>query len=541
MKSKQLIILIGVLAAGLVVAYYLNAKRSNVVSKSPAKVGQDVLKGFAPADVSTMSVNDGKNTVEIALKDGKWIVPSRDGFPASVTAVNELRDNAFALRIAEVQKVGESQMGRLKLKEPGSGAPADDTGTLINFKDGGGKDMATVLVGKRLEDKDEGSFSMTPKSPKYQYMKVKGEEGFVYQAKDGFAKLEADPKGWIDKDKFFKVERLKSITVTGTSPEETWKLARETDGGELKLDAPKEGEEFDASKASASGSAFSFPSFDDILPATEKDKAGLDKPTHTTIIESFDGLIYTVKVGAKATNADATDTTERYYMTFSVDGKLDETPPAYAPPMPTLPVELPALPADATEESKKKYEEDKKKYDADKAKYDTDKKAWDDGKKAAEDTFKNTLKTKQEKLAQEQGLKERIFLVQKFVIDPIVKKRTDLMKDKAATPAEGTGAATTPSNGATTPPVSVNPVELTPPTPSGKIEAVTPPIEVTIPDKDGKMPPKIEVKKDADKKDSTKKDGAPKKEDAKKEEGAPKADADKPAAEGAEREKPAKP
>lgn len=481
MKRTQVIILAGVLVAGVGVAIYTSKKRNAEITSGSSDVGEAVLKGFEPSDVSSMTINDGKHNVTVELKDGKWIVPARDAFPASLTAVNELRDNAFALHIAAVQKVGDTQLGRLKLKEPAAGVPEEEQGTLVSFRGEGGKEMSSIVIGKRLEDKQENTFSMTPQAPKAQYVKVAGDKGVVYQARDGFSKLEADPKGWLDKEKFFKVEKHKSVTVTGPTPAESWKIVRETDGGELKLDAPQTGEEFDKDKASTIGSVFSYISFDDILPAAQKEKAALDKPTHTAVIETFDGLTYTVKVGAKvaAEPVAVTDPKnppptppESYYIAYAVDGKLNETPPP-PPPAPTAPAE-PA--ADAKPEDKTKFEDAKKQHT-------TAMETWEKSKKSAEESFKNQLVAKKDKLAAEQAQKDRIFVVPKSSLDPIMKKRTEFMKDKPATPATGTTPATG-SNAAAN--IVPNLTGTTPPAGTrspGRIEATTPPIEVNIPPK----------------------------------------------------------
>ena len=336
--------------------------------------------------------------------------------------------------------------------------------------------------------------------PRPQWIQVKGQD-VIYKTVTGFSKLDADPKNWLDKEKFFKVEKLKSITVTGPTPEESWKISREKEGGELKLDAPAAGEEFDAGKASGASTAFAGPSFDDILPEADKAKAALDKPTHTAVIETFDGLTYTVKVGAKVEPPkqdppkDPKETPppppDNYYVSYSVAGTLSETPPPYATPAPVAPVEPAALAADANDEAKKKYEEDKKKFDEAKKNHEAAVKSWEDGKKASEETFKTALTKKKETLAAEQALQTRIFVVQKYILDPIMKKRTDFMKDKPAAPAPGT----TPAADGSTPAVSVTPATMPPRPPGARIEAVTPAIEVKLPGtEEARDPPVIAPK-----------------------------------------------
>jgi hypothetical protein len=497
MKSNTLYILGGVLAAAVVAVVVKMRDNAETFSEQAAAVGDTLLKDVPIDRVTVIDINDGKNKVQLAQKAGKWVVPSRDDFPANVTSVNTVTDNAFALKVQDVLKdVGKSQYGRLGLAESGEGVKPEETGKTLSFKDESGKELAAITVGRTQEKKpDENMFSMSGPEPAPQWIKVGGSD-VIYKAATGFSKLEGDPKSWLDReggDKFFKVEKHKSITVTGPTPEESWRLFRETDGGEIKLDSGKPGEEFDAPKASGQSSVFSYITFDDILPAAEKDKAALDKPTHTAVIETFDGLTYTIKVGAKVPAPAPVPTSgaetpaappESYYISFKVDGKLDETVPAYTATQPVAPT---APAADAKEEDKKKYEEAKKNHES-------AMKTWEDGKKTAETNFQEQLKKKKEKLAAEQALSSRIFVVLKSTLEPIMKKRSEFMKDKPATPAPTPGASTPSSSTPGTPAASTpsaSAPKVTPAPQPGRIEAVTPPIEVTIPPKNSKEAPKV--------------------------------------------------
>ena len=523
MKTKSLIILGGVLAATAIAVVIKMRSNASTFSGPAAEAGSILLKEVPLENVGSFLINDGKNSVEIANKDGKWVVAGRDNFPASVTAVNELTDTAFNLKVQGVEKgVGKSQYSRLGLAEPGGEAKGDEIGKTLLFKNSSGTEMGSIVVGKTQEVKAaSNTMDFSGPKPSPQWIQVKGQD-VIYKTATGFSKLDGDPKAWLDKEKFFKVEKLKSIAVTGPTPEESWKIFREKDAGDLKLDSPAAGEEFDPVKASPQGSAFSFPSFDDILPEADKAKAALDKPTHTAVLESFDGLTYTVKVGAKVEPPkqdppkDPKETPpappENYYVAYTVSGTLSESPPPYATPAPVAPVEPAALPADANDEAKKKYEEDKKKFEDAKKNHETAMKSWEDGKKAAETTFKSELEKKKEKLAAEQALQTRVFVMAKFGVEPVMKKRADFMKDKPVTPpagetpATGTGAA--PSTPGSTPSVSVMP----PKSPGGKIEAVTPAIEVTLPGTEKPKDPPVIAPKETEPRPEPKKTDKKKKE-----------------------------
>jgi Domain of unknown function (DUF4340) len=432
MKQKQLPLILAALAITGGAAYWKYNQRTGAIGKPPNEVGKDLLKNFSPADVGAITIKDTKGEVTIEQKDGKWVIPARDGFPASVTAVNEIRDNSSALKVRDIQRAGDSRFGQLKLKKPGDGGTEEETGTLISFRDSSGKELKSFTAGKTLsaDETPPGGFSTSPSGPKSQYIKVAGEDGFVYIARDGFTRLETDVKGWLDKEIFFKVEKPKSVTATGAAPEESWKVFRETETGDLKLDAPAKGEEFEATKAASLSSVLSYVQFSDVLPAADAAKAALDKPLRTAVIETFDGFTYTVKVGA----AEG----ENHYLSYTVDGKFAET----------------RTPPEPKEKDKPAETEDEK--------------------KAADEAFATALAARKKKLADEQAQQARIYIMAKTSLDPILKKRPDFMKDKAA-----------PADPNAKPAPDFTPDPQAKPS-GGPIEATTPPISVEMPPKDKK-------------------------------------------------------
>lgn len=451
-KNNQLPILLAFLAVTGGAAYWKYSHRAGVIGKVPAEVGTDVLKNFKPADIASITLKDSKGEVTIEQKDGKWIAPARDGFPVSQETLTTLVKEAFEMKIGESQRAGASQLGTIKLKSPADGAPEAETGTLVTFKDSSGKVIASVIAGKvmTIDGNAPAAFSMSPQGPKTQYLKVDGMGDTVVKAREGFSSLSTDVKTWLDKAQFIKVSDIKDVAVTGSTPEETWKIHRDSTGGELKLDAPAAGEEFDAAKAAGVGSIFSFVQFADVAPAADAAKAALDKPVRTAVINTFDGYTWTVKVGA----AEA----DNHYLAYSVDAKFPETRPAPAPKADGKPAET------------------------------------DEEKKTADEAFAKALEEKKKKLAEQQATAQnRIFLVTKSSLEPILKKRADYQKDKNAAPgAPGLGGAGGPGlppglnlpGGAglpsgvsvTTPPIEVKAPE---PTPAPKpIEAVTPPITI---------------------------------------------------------------
>lgn len=451
MKKAQLVTLAAVLAVTGGAAGLMLSKRNKAIGGAPPEAGKPVLKDFRPADVYGITVKDTTSEVTIEQKNGKWVVAQRDDFPASPDVLNELRDTAWTLKIADAQKLGPSQLGSVKLVKPGEGTKQEEEGILVTFRNSEGRDIAGFIAGKVIEPESNqsGFIDFGSRAGKSQYVKVLGVDDYVYRAQDGFSRIETKPAAWLDKSSFFKIEKIRSVSVTGEDPDETWKVERKTEGGPLELVDAKEGEDFDPSKASGAGSAFAYVQFVDVALASEREKTGVDSPQRTAVIETFDGFTYTIRAGNMVPKDEADTTSygsDNYYLAYSVEGKFQEkrTPP---------PPKEDGSPGETEEEKKK-----------------------------ADEEFANQLKAKKEKLAAEQAHKDRVFAVARYALDPILKKRSELMKDAAAnqgaattTPANSSAGDSAGGGGATTTPA---------PTESGRIEAVTPPVEVRIPPKD---------------------------------------------------------
>jgi hypothetical protein len=179
------------------------------------------------------------------------------------------------------------------------------------------------------------------------------------------------------------VEKHKSISVVTTNATNNWKISRETESGEWKLADAKGDEQLDSSKSSSVTSALSYPSFNDIALEAKVEETGLDKPLLATI-ETFDGFVYTAKVGKPATN-------DNYYFQIAVTGNFpkERTP--------------------GTDEKP----EDKEKLDKE---------------------FKEKTDKLQEKLKTEQALGKWTYLVSKWTVDPLLKERKDLVAEKKEEP-----------------------------------------------------------------------------------------------------------
>src|SRR5206468_11162968 len=88
------------------------------------------------------------------------------------------------------------------------------------------------------------------------YVMVGNDVKTVSVVSDAMSNIEPKPEEWLNKD-FFKVENLKSISVSSTNATNNWALEREKENGEWKLADAKKGEQLDTGKSSGVTSALS--------------------------------------------------------------------------------------------------------------------------------------------------------------------------------------------------------------------------------------------------------------------------------------------
>ena len=376
-RNQFIILLVLVVVLG---AWGLNRMRTQSSSWEGGgkAVGQKVLGEFAVNDVAQISVKHGADELTLAKKNDLWRVAQRGDYPANFSEISSLLLKLKDLKVIQTETVGASQLPRLELAPSGTNTP-----TIVEFKDASGKALKTLTLGKKhmktggprspmMDDGGDGGGW-----PDGRYVMSGAAAGQVSLVSDPLANLEPKADSWLNKD-FFKIEKPRSIAVTFPNATNSWKLTRETEGGELKLADAQAGEVLDSSKASGVGNPFSSPSIADVAAGVTPATAGLDKAT-VIAVETFEGFAYTIKVGAK--------TNENYFLTMSVAANL---------------------PKERTPGKDEKPE--------DKAKLDKE--------------FADKQKKLEEKLAQEKAFEPWTFLLQGWSVDSLLKERAQLFVEK---------------------------------------------------------------------------------------------------------------
>jgi len=299
MNRKQFLILL-VLVVVVGAAGLLVRQRSHDSWQSGGTaIGQKLLPGLAVNDIAQITVKSGTGELNLAKRDNLWRVHERGDYPANFSQISELLLKFADLKMAQSEDIGPSQLGRFELLPPGA---APNTGTQVELKDATGKALGSLLLGKKHMKKTAGNPQFAGMGdegwPDGRYVLVGAGAKNVAVVSDALDSVQTKPEAWLNKD-FINVEKPRSIA--GQFPEATnsWKLVREAEGKDWQLTDLKAGEKLDESKISGVTSPFNSPSFNDVLPGdTKPETAGLTNVT-TLVIETFDGLIYSLKLGQK--------------------------------------------------------------------------------------------------------------------------------------------------------------------------------------------------------------------------------------------------
>lgn len=392
MNKKQFIILI---VAVLVLGVWGTSRwREQAASFNGGgkQTGQKLLGEFDVNAVTQLTIKQGTNELLLAKKDDVWRVAQRDNYPANFAEISSLLVKLKDIKVVQTEQVGASQLSRLELAAGGASAP-----TSVEFRDATGKAIKTLTLGKKHmqsggqrspmdDDGGAGGF------PDGRYVQVSGAGDAVAVISDPLNDVEPGAARWLNKD-FFKIEKPRSISVTFAEATNSWTLTRETDGGEWKLTDAKSEEKLDAGKSAGVTSPFASASFNDVALGLTLEQSGLDKPT-VIKVATFDGLEYAVNIGAKEVGD--------YFLTVSISGNFAKERAAVADEKPE-----------------------------DKAKADKE--------------FADTRKRLEEKLAAESAFSKWTYRVPAWVVDPLLKKRGELLEEKPAeSKPEQTGTAATP-------------------------------------------------------------------------------------------------
>ena len=369
MNRKQFLILVIALLVLGGVGLALFRQDLAAYRASGAKIGAKLLPDFRIADVAEVRFQDAKHRVTLARREGAWGVQERGGYPATVQDIGDLMVKLVELKVTQSEQVGAVLLPRLELAEPGKGEGA---GTLVEFKDGAGKPVARLILGKKVLKKDPLNPLPSAKDgvPAGRYVLLAGANDTVVVVSDPLNGAQADPGRWLNKD-FFKAERVRTLAVGPEGAAPRWRIVRSEEWGQWKL---ADGVALDASAAVAAANKLGGMNFRDVVAGTRPEDS--EKPL-VAVAETFDRLTYTVRIAKRKPGDD-------YLVSVAVAGK---PPPQRVP------------------EKGEKAE--------DKARHDKE--------------FAESLKRLEERIAAEKTLARWIYVVARSEVEPLLKSRAEML------------------------------------------------------------------------------------------------------------------
>jgi hypothetical protein len=396
MSKKQLVILVAVLVVlGALLLLTRKSDQASWSAKSATPSGSEKI--LADSDINKVSkivISSGKDSAELARKDGSWKIPAKSDYAADFDKISSFLKKFFDMKIVQAIQVDSSKLARFELDPESSGKGG---ATKIEFFDDTGKKTASFLLGKKHFSKDENSpyLQYMPDSgfPDGRYIMDEGKKGKVLVVGETMDDASADPVSWLDKA-FCELDKVKSIEKSGAKAEENWKVGKKAEADSFVIDGAKEGESLDPSKVSSLGSLFKYISLKDVKPLTPE-----FKPETTVKLDTFDGFKYTVAIAPKEGDSDA----------FWVNVKTECAIPSKREP------------------GKDEKPEDKEKLDKE---------------------FKEKNDKLAEKLKKEQALDKWLVLLSKRDVEALLKARKDLLTEKKedAKPETGNTLETSPLN-----------------------------------------------------------------------------------------------
>ncbi|HOK04759.1 MAG TPA: DUF4340 domain-containing protein [Victivallales bacterium] len=290
MKPKNLFLLI-VIAAVLITSFFLlRQKELKKLAYDQEKIGMPVLKGIELDNLNNLKIFSGKDLkVELKKNQDSWNVVNLYDYPASPSKLRSLTVDLLEMKVLRNISAQESQFAKFGLDiENPSFSPVRVELNSENAK------IAEFIAGKKYEREISQNFNAPFSEGRYLLV---GKSKNIILCDKTLYYLENEASDWIDKE-FFSAGKVKKAELL-ENEKILWKLIRNEENEDMKLENLPEGREADSSKISEVSSALSYLNFTKIAdPKTPDEKSGLNNPKIFNA-EDFDGIKYIFKIGNK--------------------------------------------------------------------------------------------------------------------------------------------------------------------------------------------------------------------------------------------------
>ena len=288
MGARMLAVLVAllVLIGGGAAYYYQQEGRTSTV----ALLGEALLPSIKAADISSIVLREGGDTLTLTRKEDRWILVERGDFPADPAKVREFVLKVLELKIGQNEPVTAADRARLRLAEKGK----DGAATELQFKGAGGKVLGALLIGKKYF-KGAAPDNIEAATGDGRFVMLPGVADRVYIVSDPLPQATAKSAPWIITDGI-AIQNPGSIEMRFRDGER-WRVFRDGKQGPWKLDPLKAGEKAEQSRLSSAAYGLYELKIADVAPMDFKPEAsGLDTPI-TLSATGEEGARFTIKLG----------------------------------------------------------------------------------------------------------------------------------------------------------------------------------------------------------------------------------------------------
>ena len=394
MNKRQVIILssiAAVLAAAVAIVKFSQKDVSQAqTQRSP---GQTLFEAFPASDVANIDISGATGSVTLQKANDSWVVTNRDNYPANVQGILDFLRTVEELKITQAIEAGPSFAPRFGMDEKASDAAS--RGITATLKNADGKELATISLGKNIEQTGQASPMGGGPMTVGRYIRNHADESAFYASSELFPSVSDEAPRWL-KDEFISPEKIQTITLTKKDSKDVeWSLTRDTEEAEFKLVGAAADEVANSTNTGPLKALFSYARFDDVVPAVQVKSRLAESGTRSATLVTFEGFTYNVEI------TPAVNSAGQFLMKVSVNAEL--------------PTERKKAEGETAADAKTK-----------------------------DEAFAKRLKTLQDKLSKAKSFEGRVFEINPSTVEGLLKERKDMVTKATAAPAPATGNGTPP-------------------------------------------------------------------------------------------------
>ncbi|MBW1990381.1 MAG: DUF4340 domain-containing protein [Deltaproteobacteria bacterium] len=284
-KTLGMLLVALAVAAGATVLVWILARPES----APVKMGDRL---FADIDVNAVEKirmdTPGGGRFLVLRKEGGWVVPARNDYPADFNQVVQFVRKMADLEVGRMFMAAPGDLKRLHLAEPQKDTAGG--GILVTLLDGQDNELASLILGSERLSKT----GQTKGMPGGQFVRRPGSDS-VFLVAQYFGQDVANPTHWLDSTVVkIDVEEIESISCMTGSPEfdqEVYTVGRPEKGAPFAPRVFPGGKKLSRIAVNRLAGFLSLVSLEDVAPAQEPPEQFSDV---MLAFRLFDGRIFKV-------------------------------------------------------------------------------------------------------------------------------------------------------------------------------------------------------------------------------------------------------